>query len=100
MGYKETFPTIKSLADSSGQHGKVANRRTTVLAKLFMRHITDQMSTGDIAAKIYGHNIEISKVCKYIKFTTWFIFPTFITIQLLSVKGYFRFPNSKHILVG
>ncbi|XP_077298449.1 uncharacterized protein LOC143919790 isoform X2 [Arctopsyche grandis] len=62
MGYREPFPTIKNIANPSGQHGKMANRRTTVLSKLFMRHITDQMSTGYIASKLYGRNIEISRL--------------------------------------
>ncbi|KAK0087679.1 hypothetical protein PV325_000417 [Microctonus aethiopoides] len=37
-------------------------RRVTVLNKLFMKHITDLMATGEIASSILGRGIEVSHV--------------------------------------
>ncbi|PNF16398.1 hypothetical protein B7P43_G10510 [Cryptotermes secundus] len=37
-------------------------RRTAVLNKLFMRHITDMMASGEVASEILGRGIEISRV--------------------------------------
>lgn len=38
------------------------SRRATVLNKLFMRHITDQMAMGEYSNEILGHGIEINRV--------------------------------------
>lgn len=38
------------------------SRRAKVLNKIFMRHITDLMATGDCAIEILGHGIEINRV--------------------------------------
>jgi hypothetical protein len=37
-------------------------RRVAVLNKLFMRHITDMMASGEVASEIFGRGIEISRV--------------------------------------
>jgi hypothetical protein len=37
-------------------------RRIAVLNKLFMRHITDMMASGEVANEILGRGIEISRV--------------------------------------
>lgn len=39
-----------------------ANRRVTVLNKIFMKHITDLMATGEVAPSLLGKGIEISHV--------------------------------------
>ncbi|CAH1163634.1 unnamed protein product [Phaedon cochleariae] len=38
------------------------SRRTSVLNKLFMKHISDQMATGEFASEVLGHGIEINRV--------------------------------------
>ncbi|CAH1979692.1 unnamed protein product [Acanthoscelides obtectus] len=53
-------PEIFSKGASDGKHGD--SRRVAVLNKLFMRHITDQMVTGQYASEILGHGIEVNKV--------------------------------------
>lgn len=42
------------------------SRRATVLNKLFMRHITDQLATGICADEILGHGVEISRASNFI----------------------------------
>ncbi|XP_018567592.1 uncharacterized protein LOC108908142 [Anoplophora glabripennis] len=42
--------------------GSGNSRRATVLNKLFMRHITDQLATGKCAEKILGYGVEINRV--------------------------------------
>ncbi|XP_069675681.1 putative ribosome-binding factor A, mitochondrial isoform X2 [Periplaneta americana] len=37
-------------------------KRTAILNKLFMRHITDMMATGEVASDIVGRGIQISRV--------------------------------------
>jgi hypothetical protein len=37
-------------------------RRAAVLNKLFMRHITDMMASGEVASEILGRGVEISRV--------------------------------------
>lgn len=39
-----------------------ATRRVTVLNKIFMKHITDLMATGEVAPSLVGRGIEISSV--------------------------------------
>nr|CAI5831435.1 unnamed protein product [Callosobruchus analis] len=53
-------PEIFSKGSSDGKCGD--SRRVTILNKLFMRHITDQMATGQYASEIVGYGIEINKV--------------------------------------
>lgn len=57
-----TLPSIKSLTKVSHEPGKRGVRRIAVLNKLFMKHITDLMSTGSSGLDIVGRGIEISKV--------------------------------------
>ncbi|KAM7347782.1 uncharacterized protein ACRADG_007264 [Cochliomyia hominivorax] len=42
--------------------GKNATRRMTVLNKLFMKHITDLMATGEISEYILGKGLQVSRV--------------------------------------
>lgn len=42
--------------------GKQGMQRLAMLNKLFMKNITDLMSTGTVAMGIVGRGIEISKV--------------------------------------
>lgn len=42
--------------------GGRSSRRVAVLNKLFMRHITDLMATGEVAGELIGRGIEISRV--------------------------------------
>lgn len=37
-------------------------KRTHVLNKLFMRHITDLMATGEYSSQLFGYGIEVNKV--------------------------------------
>nr|CAH7737706.1 unnamed protein product [Callosobruchus chinensis] len=53
-------PDLFSKGSSDGRCGD--SRRVTILNKLFMRHITDQMATGEYAPEILGHGIEVNKV--------------------------------------
>jgi len=46
---------------SASKHGQNF-RRIAVLNKLFMRHITDMMASGEVANEILGRGIEISRV--------------------------------------
>lgn len=57
-----TLPSVKSLTKTQNEPGKRAVRRVAVLNKLFMKHITDLMSTGTVSMDIVGRGIEISKV--------------------------------------
>lgn len=60
----EEFPkmvTAQKLSNAEGQ-GKEANRRITVLNKLFMKNVTDLMATGIFAEVLYGHGIQITTV--------------------------------------
>lgn len=56
------LPSIKSLTKIKYEPGKRGIRRVAVLNKLFMKSITDLMSTGTVSMKVVGHGIEISKV--------------------------------------
>ncbi|KNC26539.1 hypothetical protein FF38_04159 [Lucilia cuprina] len=42
--------------------GKNATRRMTVLNKLFMKHVTDLMATGEISETILGKGLQVSRV--------------------------------------
>lgn len=60
----EEFPkmvTASKLSNAEGQ-GKEANRRITVLNKLFMKNVTDLMATGVFAEVLFGYGIQISTV--------------------------------------
>jgi hypothetical protein len=46
---------------SASKHGQNF-RRIAVLDKLFMRHITDMMASGEVANEVLGRGIEISRV--------------------------------------
>jgi len=62
--FNENLPKlegVKKLSDSKGQ-GKESNRRVTVLNKLFMKNITDLMSTDKFSANIVGYGLQISTV--------------------------------------
>lgn len=72
---KRWFPSTDSQAASANvvfkqsQFGKVPNsggknatRRMTVLNKLFMKHITDLMATGEISETILGKGLQVSRV--------------------------------------
>ncbi|CAH2089414.1 unnamed protein product [Euphydryas editha] len=56
------LPSIKSLTKVKYEPGKQGVRRVAMLNKLFMKSITDLMSTGTVSMKVVGHGIEISKV--------------------------------------
>lgn len=60
----EEFPkmvTAQKLSNAYGQ-GKEANRRITVLNKLFMKNVTDLMATGVFADVLFGYGIQISTI--------------------------------------
>ncbi|XP_048483754.1 putative ribosome-binding factor A, mitochondrial [Plutella xylostella] len=57
-----TLPSVKSLTKVKHEPSKQGNRRIAVLNKLFMKHITDLMSSGSSSVDIVGRGIEISKV--------------------------------------
>ncbi|VVC93310.1 unnamed protein product [Leptidea sinapis] len=56
------LPTVKSLTKVKYEPDNRGVRRLAMLNKLFMKYITDIMSTGTISINIVGHGIEISKV--------------------------------------
>lgn len=56
------LPSVKSLTKTQKESGKRAIRRTAMLNKVFMKQITDIMSTGTVSMDIVGRGIEISKV--------------------------------------
>ncbi|XP_026495153.1 putative ribosome-binding factor A, mitochondrial [Vanessa tameamea] len=56
------MPSIKSLTKIKYEPGKRGVRRVAMLNKLFMKSITDLMSTGTVSMKVVGRGIEISKV--------------------------------------
>lgn len=57
-----TLPSVKSLTKVVHQPRNQGGRRIAVLNKLFMKNITDIMSTGSSSIDIVGRGIEISKV--------------------------------------
>ncbi|XP_038211179.1 uncharacterized protein LOC119831760 [Zerene cesonia] len=56
------LPTLKSLTKTTKEPDNRGVRRMAVLNKLFMKHVTDIMSTGTVSMDIVGRGIEISKV--------------------------------------
>ncbi|XP_028029385.1 putative ribosome-binding factor A, mitochondrial isoform X2 [Bombyx mandarina] len=56
------MPSVKSLTKVTHEPGKRGIRRVAMLNKMFMKHITDLMSTGTVSMDIIGRGIEISKV--------------------------------------
>lgn len=60
----EEVPKMQSASSLSNakRQGKNAPRRIHVLNKLFMQHITDLMSTGEVSETILGRGLEISHV--------------------------------------
>jgi len=56
---ESNFPPVPRTSGS--KHGQNF-RRVAVLNKLFMRHITDMMASGEVANEILGRGIEISGV--------------------------------------
>ncbi|CAG4946789.1 unnamed protein product [Colias eurytheme] len=56
------LPSLKSLTKTTKEPDNRGVRRMAVLNKLFMKHITDIMSTGTVSMDIVGRGIEISKV--------------------------------------
>ncbi|KAM3963327.1 uncharacterized protein ACR2FA_002694 [Aphomia sociella] len=56
------MPSLKSLTKVQKVPGKQGIRRVAMLNKLFMKQITDLMSTGTVSMDIVGRGIEISKV--------------------------------------
>lgn len=64
------MPSVRSLPKTQNEPGKRAIRRSTMLNKMFMKHITDMMSTGTVSIDIVGRGIEVSKVILDIFITT------------------------------
>ncbi|XP_075981080.1 putative ribosome-binding factor A, mitochondrial [Anticarsia gemmatalis] len=60
--YDEGMPSLKSLTKTKFEPGKRGLRRTAMLNKMFMKQITDLMSTGTVSMDVVGRGIEISKV--------------------------------------
>lgn len=56
------MPSVKSLTKVKHEPGKRGERRIAMLNKMFMKNITDLMSTGTLAMNVVGYGIEISKV--------------------------------------
>lgn len=56
------MPSVKSLTKTQKEPGKRSIRRAAMLNKMFMKQITDLMSTGTVSMNILGRGIEISKV--------------------------------------
>lgn len=63
------MPSAASLSNPARQ-GKNAPRRVVVLNKLFMKYITDLMTSGEVAESIQGKGVEIS----FVKVTSDFQF--------------------------
>ncbi|XP_014208787.1 uncharacterized protein LOC106639604 [Copidosoma floridanum] len=57
--YKPSVETFPSLFNKAQTH---KSRRTTVLNKILMRHITDLMATGEVAPTLLGRGIEVTHV--------------------------------------
>jgi hypothetical protein len=54
---------ISAISGMTGPNRSQNFRRIAVLNKLFMRHITDMMASGEVANEIRGQGVEISRVC-------------------------------------
>ncbi|VEN42917.1 unnamed protein product [Callosobruchus maculatus] len=59
---RPAIPSPENFSKGSSDGKRGDPRRVTILNKLFMRHITDQMATGQYASEILGHGIEVNKV--------------------------------------
>lgn len=57
-----TFVSATKLVNDQKGMGKKSKRRSNMLNKLYMRNITDIMATGDMAEKLLGYGIQVSKV--------------------------------------
>ncbi|XP_022112699.2 putative ribosome-binding factor A, mitochondrial [Pieris rapae] len=68
------LPTLNTLTKTQKVPDNQGIRRVAVLNKLFMKHITDIMSTGTVSMNIIGRGIEISKVSVAKDFKTINIF--------------------------
>lgn len=62
QSYFDALPSTQSLTKTKFEPTKRATRRIAVLNKLFMKNVTDLMSSSPFAAKAIGNGIEISKV--------------------------------------
>lgn len=60
----DVMPSVKSLTKTKNEPGKRASRRSSMLNKMFMKNITDLMSTGTVSMDVVGRGIEVSKVVK------------------------------------
>ncbi|CAG9765709.1 unnamed protein product [Ceutorhynchus assimilis] len=64
--YVDDTPILPSTSTTLGKSfvSKVTGnpRRSNILNKLFMRHVTDIMATGDYSEQILGYGIEVNKV--------------------------------------
>ncbi|PZC83766.1 hypothetical protein B5X24_HaOG206923 [Helicoverpa armigera] len=58
----DALPTVQSLTKQKYEPGKRGQRRTAMLNKMFMKQITDMLSTGTVSMDVVGRGIEISKV--------------------------------------
>lgn len=56
------FIAPTAVAKIKGQPAKSGRKRVNVLNKLFMKYATDLLTTGDLGQKVFGRQIEISKV--------------------------------------
>lgn len=57
------MPSPEAFSKGAAAGGNTeSSRRSQVLNKLFMRHVTDLMATGQYATELTGHGIEISRV--------------------------------------
>lgn len=63
-GGADSVPKLQTASSLSSvkRQGKNAPRRVHVLNKLFMKHITDLMSTGEVSDTLLGHGLEITHV--------------------------------------
>lgn len=57
------MPTPENLVKEANTSKKTSSKRAAVLNKLFMKHITDLMATGENASQYSGLGIEINRVC-------------------------------------
>lgn len=59
--YNENMPKMENPTklSSTFKQSKEANRRVTVLNKLFMKNVTDLMATGMFAEKLYGYGLQV-----------------------------------------
>lgn len=58
----QTFLKQSNFGKASSGGGKNATRRMTILNKLFMKHITDLLATGEISESILGKGLQITRV--------------------------------------